>query len=295
MAWLPLLALVLMADDGKPHDEINPVFRELCREGVRISDTFVLTLREPTMADGLDAASQQEIVKQIAGKAHPVARFLRSSPVAPHIMAMREIEEHGAPARAADAWFVAYGDLETVADQALLDRLLSSEDDEDAAGAGKDLTPSDLAPRGIEIAPENRDREAFAHGTYALVKRVDVEGTIRSFWTRTADSIVAAVVLDHRFSDDAEFPNRWRARGRARSGEVELGPAHPYQGMGMYMKMTRLIEPKGALFVEWHVVFSEPHGWFDGANLLGSKLPAIVQSRVRALRRELVTAGKATR
>ena len=58
--------------------------------------------------------------------------------------------------------------------------------------------------------------------------------------------------------------------------------------MGIYAKITRLHAPEGALLIEWHLVYSEPQGWFDGTNLLGSKMPAIVQSRVRATRRELV-------
>ena len=48
-----------------------------------------------------------------------------------------------------------------------------------------------------------------------------------------------------------------------------------------------LAEPKGALFVEGHVVFAEPVKWFDGANLLRSKLPPVIQGQVRSFRREL--------
>ena len=40
------------------------------------------------------------------------------------------------------------------------------------------------------------------------------------------------------------------------------------------------------MFCEQHVIFAEPTGWFDGANLLRSKLPAAVQNNVRTMRRE---------
>ena len=65
-----------------------------------------------------------------------------------------------------------------------------------------------------------------------------------------------------------------------------MGPPQPYGGAGMYLKITKLHEPAGALFVEQHIVFAEPTGWFDGANLLRSKLPLVVQSNVRDMRRE---------
>ena len=58
------------------------------------------------------------------------------------------------------------------------------------------------------------------------------------------------------------------------------------------MKMTKLHEPAGAIFCEAHVIYAEPHGWFDGANLLRSKLPAAVQTEVRSLRREMLKASQ---
>ena len=56
----------------------------------------------------------------------------------------------------------------------------------------------------------------------------------------------------------------------------------------MYFKITKLAEPAGALFVEQHIVFAEPTGWFDGNNLLRSKLPIAVQDNVRTMRKEFL-------
>jgi hypothetical protein len=84
---------------------------------------------------------------------------------------------------------------------------------------------------------------------------------------------------------DPEFPNQWRPVTRE-GGTTGLGPATPWGGAGFYLKVTRLAEPAGALFVEQHVVFAEPAGWFGGANLLRPKLPLAVQDRVRAMRAE---------
>jgi len=52
-----------------------------------------------------------------------------------------------------------------------------------------------------------------------------------------------------------------------------------------------MAEPAGALFVEQHIVFAEPTGWFGGAKLLRSKLPPVVQYAVRTTRQEWAKAG----
>ena len=51
----------------------------------------------------------------------------------------------------------------------------------------------------------------------------------------------------------------------------------------MYVKITKLHAPAGAVLVEQHIVYAEPTGWFDGANLLRSKLPLVMQVNVRRM------------
>jgi hypothetical protein len=41
------------------------------------------------------------------------------------------------------------------------------------------------------------------------------------------------------------------------------------------------------LLIEVHMVFAEPKGWFEGRNLLRSKLPPVMQDSVRKFRRQL--------
>src|SRR5262249_4089142 len=145
-----------------------------------------------------------------------------------------------------------------------------------------------LAKRGVTIPAKDEKHEGYGHVTFAFLDRVQISATGRSYWTRTGESVLAATRLDPRFAGDREFPNagRWMTReggGKPRRG----GPSHPYEGAGYYVKITRLAKPAGALFVEAHVVFTEPEKWFDGANLLRSKLPPVIQSKVRLARREL--------
>ena len=46
------------------------------------------------------------------------------------------------------------------------------------------------------------------------------------------------------------------------------------------------------MFIECHMIFDEPRGWFGGANLLRSKLPLAVQEEVRNFRRRLSAASQ---
>jgi hypothetical protein len=62
--------------------------------------------------------------------------------------------------------------------------------------------------------------------------------------------------------------------------------------LGFYAKITALKEPPGAVFVEFHLAFSEPIEWFRGTNQLGAKLPAVVQNQVREARRIMMSASR---
>ena len=156
----------------------------------------------------------------------------------------------------------------------------------------RDWTATELARRGIVIRPDREKYEGYGQASYDLLKRVRLQLNGHACWSRTADSVLAATVVDPRFQNDPELPNRWFALARTPSGQATTGPPHPYYGAGFYVKLTRLASPPGALFAEYHLAFGEPNEWFGSANLLGSKLPAIVQSQVRSVRRELLVGPK---
>ena len=99
-----------------------------------------------------------------------------------------------------------------------------------------------------------------------------------------------AAIIDPRFSKSAAHPNHWQAVDRNERGESKLGPPQPYESAGLYAKVTRMKEPAGALFIEYHHTFCEPEAWFSGTALLRSKLPMVIQDAVRKLRRRLVEA-----
>ena len=52
--------------------------------------------------------------------------------------------------------------------------------------------------------------------------------------------------------------------------------------------MTRLLNTKTPqIFVEYHLVFEEPFGWFKGGPTLTSKLPNKFEADVRAFRKDI--------
>jgi hypothetical protein len=261
------------------HLRANVVFKELTEKGIAVSDKLALKLPAPTMADGLDKAAQAKVLKALAGDDYPLDELLRASVVAPQIVKFRDLETtDDGRGRGVDLWFVAYGNLDLLTSKNL-----------QGLGGGKgkviQLADADLAKRGIKVKADASLEEAYIHGVGALLDRVQVSTTSHAIVSRTKDSVVLASRLDPRFAKDAEFPNLWRSITLKDNKEM-LGDPQPYDSAAMYVKLTRLHEPPGAIFIEAHQVFVEPKKWFDAPNMLKSKLPIVIQSEVRAFRKD---------
>lgn len=269
------------------HDAANPVYHVLRTTGVRVTDTDRLRLPAPTLPDGLDSAAQQAAVRAVLGEDYTAEEFVRDSVVAPFVLKIRDLtpSDPQAPARGVDVWFVTAGDLGLAADTSFLGQLTKKAGQE---GKGAALTPAELAKRNITVRPGDT-HESYGRVEFQFLDRVDIAVTGRGYWTRTGDSLLTAAEVDPRFADDPDFPNRWRAVSKDGDG-VRLGPPVPYRGGAQYLKVTRLADPPGMLFAEYHLILVEPQGWFDGANFLRSKLPPAVQKLVRDFRRELAKA-----
>jgi hypothetical protein len=233
------------------------------------------------MPDGLGGAGQKAAIAALIGDDCAYDEFTRRSVVAPQLLKMRDVapSDPEAPARGVDVWFVAYDDRFL--------RWLVAAGKGEGLGLGRRLTEEELARRGIE--PDG-GRESFRHVETDILGRVKLRATARVVWTTTRESVVIAAAVDPRFRGDQAFPNQWQSVVRE-GGAARFGPANAWAGAAFYVKITRLAEPAGALFVEQHVVFAEPAGWFGGANLLRPKLPLVIQGKVRAMRREWTKAG----
>jgi hypothetical protein len=240
------------------------------------------------MPDGLDAASQQRALQKLADRSRPLDTLLRKSVVAPFVLKISDPRTPGAgltgSARRVDVWFIVHGDFQRItSEEFLLDQITPDPHAEQKGDfQGHTLTEAELGSRNITL----EDNERLFHLSFKLFDRVHVSATSRAVLTRSEDSALVAGAIDPRFESDAKFPNRWRSLKRDDLGRLTPGAAQPYRAAAWYMKATRLQEPAGALLVEYHIVFDEPQGWFDGANLLRSKLPLLTQDAVRRFRRK---------
>jgi hypothetical protein len=280
---LPLvLSLTLAAAAG--HEAENPLYKSLLDPGLTVGPDLRVKLPPPVMPDGLDAAKQKAVIQQLIGADYDYAEFTRRSVVAPNLLRIRDARpsDPKAPSRGVDVYFIAYGDLRATDDQKFLDRLVNTGKGE---GTARGLNREELAKRQIAWKEGDEKKEGYGQVEFDFLEKVRLKITGHAMWSKTAESVVAAAEVDPRFRNDPEFPNEWRPI-TADGGAKKVGPPQPYGGAGMYLKITKLHEPAGALFVEQHIVFAEPTGWFDGANLLRSKLPLVVQGNVRDMRRE---------
>jgi hypothetical protein len=287
-----VLALALAADPKAAHVERNPLYKDLLDPGLVVGPDLRARLPAPTMADGLTPAEQTAVIKKLIAADYEVEEFTRKSVVAPQLLKVRNVtpSDPKAPARGIDVWFVGYGNFDATEDEKFVDRAVNA-GRETSDGKGRELTREELGKRKIVLTAEDEKRERIATFSGDFLEKVRIQGIGRAVWSKNAESVVVAGVIDPRFANDADFPNRWRSIIKA-DGEVKIGNPQPYGGAGFYLKITKLAEPAGAMFFEQHVVFAEPEGWFDGAPLLRAKLPIAVQTTVRAMRREWLKTAK---
>lgn len=274
-------ALAVPAQPPAKHEDQNPLYKSLLDPGLDVGGAKA-KLPNPTMPDGLDAAKQTAIIKAIVGNDYPIEEFTRDSVQARLQMKIGDVKpsDPKAPARSVDVWFIAHGDFKKLEDDKFLEKLTNAGK---GGGKGGPLEKADLAKRGIGIKDEKR--EAYGHFEIDFLEKAHLKGVGHAMWSRNGDSVVAAAEIDPRFVDDKQYPNQWQSI-KKEGGQVKLGDPVKWTGAAMYLKITKLSEPAGAVFVEQHIIFAEPTGWFDGQNLLRSKLPPAVQSNVRTMRQE---------
>jgi hypothetical protein len=273
----------------------NSVLKQIIEQGVPVGNDGEVKLSSPTVPDGLDGKAQQEILARIAAPSRRVADLTRKSVVSPFVLKLGDVPTSDArrPFRTIDLWFIAYGRLELFGQQDFLQRLV-----ETAESSKKGRLPfikgilnrEEMKQLDLLVEDEPDRLQRFFYSTFGLFDRVLVSATRRVVVTRQPESVIVAAIIDPRFTKSATHPNHWRAVDRDERGEPKLGPPQAYESAGLYAKITRLKEPPGALFIEYHHAFCEPEAWFKGTALLRSKLPMVVQDAVRKLRRRLAEA-----
>lgn len=192
--------------------------------------------------------------------------------------------------RLADVWFVVHASIDEIDP----DRLRGQSSEGKVVETGNMrfethlLGDAELKERGINRAGDGL--EWYTHVVSDLLDRIHFELTDRARASHSRDSWVFASRTDRRFDDDATFPNRWWPieRGAKPTDKAKASPAtRTYAGGAGTTKVSRLSSTPGALLIEAHFAFAEPHDWFDGAPILRSKISLVAQDQVRQLRREL--------
>ena len=288
------LACLLVQSGGASADNKplggNRLLQQLIERGVIITNDEVIRLPAPTLGDGSSAAEQRARVEAIPEMRCDWNALTRRSAVAPFVLKIGPPDGQSAGiGRQVDLWFVVYGDFNVLtSDDFLQAQFRSASNDDDDAGnrpRTKLLSDANLTSRGIALPKDVSSYYVAAEFTF--LDKVRVRGTTHSVKSSSPDSVVVASLLDPAFAADAEFPNAWQSITRDAANKRQLGTWQPFAGFGSYVKATRLVEPAGAVLIEYHVAFAEPRKWFNGANLLRSKLPIAAQEAVRKFRRSL--------
>ncbi len=272
---------------SKDHLQINPLFKSLQQEGWSIGNVTKIQLPQPVLKDSFNKMEQQKAMEELIKEQYSLEDWLQESVVAPFILQIGEIKSDQNnktdPYRTVNLFFVVHVPESQERDEKWMQSFFGENQEEIKS---KSFTAEELTKRKIKIDETNQKNESYGHTQIQLLDKVEVQMSGHSFLSRTAQSIVVASQTDPRFDQDKEYPNQWCPLEKLETG-FKRGSNHAYTGGAFYLKATRLALASDAWMIEAHLVYAEPIGWFEGANLLRSKLPPIAQKMVRSLRREI--------
>lgn len=272
----------------------NPIFEKLSKEGIVAADGSVATVPPPVMADGLSAADQRKAIDSISEGNKNFQSLTNKGVNAPYVLKISDVKPtkgQSKTIRLVEFYFVIHADMKRLEEESFLkgqteNREKSEDQEEETKVSGEEIKLEVLKSLGISVAEGENRPERYYQGTFPLFGRVRVEGVGHSYYTRNENSSIVASILVPDFVKDQKYAARWIPLTRdEKTGKRVEGKPQSYAGAGAYTKATILAEPKGAVFVEQHILFDEPKGWFNGANLLRSKLPIVIQDEIRLLRR----------
>lgn len=275
------------------HRQQNPIYSQLLAGVAGQIFTEAIALPNPQMPDGLTADEQEAVLKKVAEPRYPLQRFTAPRVEAPHVLEIEHqpLDDSQKPLERnqLDLYFVAQGTLQDVADPEFLKQVFAIEEADQAA---EKLSAETLSQAGIDPAQLNDEREFYNRLDAMIFDRIHLTGVGHSFWSKTAESILFAVHVDRRFNQDPSLAASWERFERQEDGSMQPAEEGEYPGAGAYLKITQLNGRPGQLFIEAHGVLLEPYSWFRGRSLLVSKLPPLIRSQVKDIRRRSQRAGQ---
>ena len=272
------------------------VLCEVLENGLKANGATV-KLPAPRIRDGQAAEAQRAALREVAGSDQRLEEMVRNSVTAPYIIKVHDEKADGATIRIVDLWFVVHADFAEV-DPAKEAAKTDAKEVEagNMAIRTRMLKPDELKAAGIATpsgTPGAGPETWYAHIHGRLLDRIAFDATNQVMATRTQDSIVVAARTDPAFNGaGAESPTAGSPSRAVRRMTRPGGPSKPYAGGISYTKISRLAFQPGALLVEMHAAFVEPHEWFQGAPILRSKFSIVAQDQIRGLRRELARRRK---
>ena len=277
-AWILSVAVVAAAAGAEPAADLGGRGVEL------VPGTFV-PLPDPVLR--LDVVPSAVDLEELSGPAG-WERFAAAAATAPVTVAIEPASADGVRVghRVRTA-FTLRAPLETLRANEALRRSLGSGEDGKGSTA-RPLTAEELREAGITAAAG----EQLVRVELLLLNRVMIRGVVRAVSTEHPDGLEVAWQFDPRLRDHATWRATWSRIEENDLGSRVEGPPQPYQGSSGIVAIRRLAVEAGVdlLVVESRAVIGEPEAWFQGSNLLRSKMPLAAQEGVRTLRRRLAAA-----
>jgi hypothetical protein len=269
----------------------NPLYNELMKAGIRLPEgptvmKLPLPLLEPGQVPKLK--DTPALLARAAGNL-PVDLFIKPEWTGPFSLKIESVETDKGTrcGQLINLSFVVYAKLEDVKETDFVKTLIGGGKGK-KGGDSEELSPAELKQRGIQVQDTPALSEKYETIQMTILDKVQVDGVTRTIRTMTPHTLLYATRMDDRFEKDKKYPNTW-AHINKLGGGARLGQKSPYTGLGGYVLVTELPEPKGALLVEMHYLIHEPPDWFGEYNVMGSKLPTPIRDNVRNFRRKVQT------
>jgi hypothetical protein len=292
-----VMAMLGLSDEAagvEPEHAGNPVYMAVLKDGLQTNGGSA-RLPAPRLRDGQNAEAQRTALREVAGSDQKLDEMARDSVTAPYIIKVHDLKATDATIRVVDLWFIVHADIAEI-DPAK--EAAKADAQEVEAGnmvmRTRILKPEALRAAGIAAAsrPEGTGPETwYAHIHGRLLDRIAFDVTNQAMATRTKESLVVAARIDPAFDKPGPFANGWKPVEGGKD-DAAGGALKPYPGGISYTRISRLAFQPGALLVEMHGAFVEPHEWFQGAPILRSKFSIVAQDQIRGLRRELTRRKK---